>query len=89
MSAENAASIGFEYAVRKDQAWSLGAGWDEPSEKTNGAKLNDEYVLETSYKLQLSKNFSFTPDLQVVINPAKTPNESSIWVFGLRGIFTF
>ncbi len=88
VSAENAASIGFEYAVRKDQAWSLGAGWNEPSKKTNGAKLNDEYVLETSYKFQLSKNFSFTPDLQVVINPAKTPNESSIWVFGLRGIFT-
>ena len=49
---------------------------------------DDEYVLETSYKLQLTKNFSVTPDLQLLFNPAKTPQQDRIWMFGVRAIFT-
>ena len=88
VAAETAASLGFEFSPRKDQAWSLGAGWAKPSEKTFGADLKDEYVIETSYKFQLWPEISLTPDVQLLIDPAKNPDKSSVWVFGLRAIFT-
>ena len=88
VAADRAASIGFEYAPRKDQAWSFGAGWAEPSEKTYGPGLKDEYVFETSYKFQLWPNASLTPDVQLLLDPANNPAESSVWVFGLRAILT-
>ncbi len=86
VAAENAASLGFEYNPRMDQAWTLGVGWAEPSRKTFGKGLDDEWAFETSYKFQMSKNFSFTPDLQLVLNPARVPEKSSVWILGLRGI---
>ena len=45
-------------------------------------------MLETSYKFQLSQNFSITPDVQVIFNPANDPGESSVWVVGLRAILS-
>jgi porin len=89
VAAEQAFSAGFQYTVRNDQKWVLGAGWAKPSEKTNGAKLDDEYVIETSYNLQLARNFALLPDLQLIIDPAKNPDKSSVWVAGLRAILTF
>ena len=37
--------------------------------KDEQASLDDETVIETSYKFQLSQNFSLTPDFQVIFNP--------------------
>ena len=88
VAAESAASVGFEFTPRKDQAWSLGAGWAKPSEKTFGTGLKDEYVFETSYKFQVWPFLSLTPDLQLLLDPAKNPAESSVWLFGLRAILT-
>jgi porin len=89
VAAEQALSGGFQYTVRADQKWVLGVGWARPSEKTHGAKLDDEYVIETSYNFQLAKNFALLPDLQLVIDPAKNPDKSKVWVAGLRAILTF
>jgi len=88
VAAETAISMGAEINYRFDQIWTVGAGWAKPSSETFGPGLDNEAVLETSYKFQLSKNFSLTPDLQVVFNPANDPGESSVWVFGLRVILT-
>jgi hypothetical protein len=41
-------------------------------------------VLETSYKFQLSKNFSLMPDVQLVFDPANNPGESSIGLVRFR-----
>jgi len=87
--AKNAASIGFELATRPWQAWTFGAGWAEPTgTAANGRAKRDEYVLETSYKFQLSPNFSLLPDLQLLIDPANQPSESTVLIGGLRGILT-
>jgi porin len=88
VTAESAASIGVEFSPRKDQAWSLGAGWAKPSEKTFGPDLKDEYVFETSYKFQLWRSFSLTPDVQLLLDPANNPAESRVWVFGLRAFLS-
>ncbi len=88
VAAESAISVGVEIAQRFDETWTIGAGWAKPSRETFGPGLDNETVLETSYKFQLSQNFSITPDVQVVFNPANDPSESSVWVIGLRAILS-
>jgi porin len=86
--AESAISAGVEITQRFDHVWTVGAGWAKPSRKTFGRGLNNETVLETSYRFQLSESFSITPDVQVVFNPANNPDRSSVWVLGLRVLFS-
>lgn len=87
VAAEDAVSVGVEFTQRFDQTWTIGAGWARPSQETFGPGLDNEKVLETSYKFQLSKNFSLMPDVQLVFDPANNPDESSIWVIGIRAMF--
>ncbi|MCP4898470.1 MAG: carbohydrate porin [bacterium] len=81
--AERSVSIGLGITNRYDEL-SLGLGWSKPSEETFGKGLQDEYAFEASYRLQLSPNFTLMPDLQVVFNPARNPDESRVLVLGLR-----
>jgi porin len=86
VAAQDAISVGLEVTRRLDEILSLGVGWARPSKKTYGDGLRDEWILETSYKFQLSPNFSLTPDIQVLFNPATAPGKQTVWVFGLRAI---
>ena len=88
VAAEQAISAGVEISRPRGEAWTIGAGWAKPSEETFGPGLDDETVIETSYKFQISKELSLLGDAQVIFNPASNPGESSIWVFGVRAIFT-
>jgi porin len=88
VAAEDSISAGVQYTFAHDEIFSIGAGWAKPSSVTFGPGLDNETVFESSYKFQLSKNFSLTPDVQIVFNPADNPTESSVWVFGLRTILT-
>lgn len=86
VAAESALSAGVEITRKADETWTIGAGWARPSELTHGSGLRDEWLLETSYKFQLSKNFSLTPDVQLLINPANNPGRNSVVVAGVRFI---
>ena len=88
VAAEDAVSAGVEITRPRGESWTIGLGWAKPSEETFGPGLDDETVIETSYKFQIAKNFSLLPDLQIVFNPANNPGESSIWVVGIRAILT-
>ena len=88
VAAEDAISAGVEISRPRGEAWTVGVGWAKPSEETFGPGLDDETVIETSYKFQIAKNFSLLPDFQIVFNPANNPDESSIWVIGIRAILT-
>jgi porin len=88
VAAEDAVSAGVEITRPRGEAWTIGVGWAKPSEETFGPGLDDETVIETSYKFQIAKNFSLLPDLQIVFNPANNPGESSVWVIGIRAILT-
>jgi porin len=88
VAAEDAFSAGVQFTEDFDETWTIAVGWANPSSTTFGPGLDNETLIETSYKFQLSQNFSFTPNLQVVFNPAGNPSESSIWIFGLRAILT-
>ena len=88
VAAESAFSAGVQISRSETEIWSIGAGWAMPSEETFGPGLDDETVLETSYQFRLSKNFTLTPDVQVIFNPANNPGKSSVWVVGIRCILT-
>jgi porin len=88
VAAEDAFSAGVEISRPRGQAWTIGAGWAKPSEETFGPGLDDETVVEMSYKFQVSKHLTLLPDAQVIFNPANNPDKSSIWVFGVRAILT-
>ena len=88
VAAEDAFSAGVQFTQSFDEIWSFGIGWANPSATTFEPGLDDEFLIETSYKFQLSRNFSLTPNLQFVVNPAGNPEENSIWIFGIRAILT-
>jgi len=61
----------------------LGAGfvWSQPSATTKTVYHENEYVLETFYTLQLSPLSQLQPDLQIVWNPAFSPNPGPAVIF--------
>ena len=60
-------------------------GWGKPANDT----LQDQYTSEVFYRLQLVQNLAITPSAQYIVNPANSPNETEVWVVGLRGRLTF
>ena len=88
VAAEQAFSAGVEISRPRGEVWTIGAGWAKPSEETFGPGLDNETVLETSYKFQVSRELSLLADGQVIFNPANNPGESSIFVIGVRAILT-
>jgi porin len=80
-------NLGFAWRPFEEHTdlFGLGAGWAHPASPL----LRDQYVLEGFYRYQLTDNLAFTPDVQLIINPALNPTANSVWVFGLRTRFTF
>jgi porin len=66
----------------------FGVNWGRPNDALFGSGLDDQYTVEAYYRLQVAKEFSITPGVQLLIDPALNPEEDSIWVFGLRARFT-
>jgi porin len=62
----------------------FGANWGQPNDALFGSGLDDQYSFEAYFRLQVCKEFSITPDVQLLINPALDPDEDTTWVFGLR-----
>lgn len=88
VSAERSAALGFELEVEPGQYWSLGGMWAEPSSETFGPGVDDEYAIETSYRFDVVHGISLMPDVQLLIDPARAPDEDAVWVFGLRTLLT-
>jgi porin len=82
---ERSVSAGFGYYPgKKGDVLGVGFNWSRPAEDVFGPGLDDQYTAEIYYRLQVLKVLTVTPDVQLIINPALNPQESSIWVFGLR-----
>jgi porin len=67
----------------------LGFNWGQPNEDTFGPGLDDQYTVELFSRLQVLRNLQITPDIQYIRNPARNPEASSSWVFGLRARLYF
>lgn len=82
---EKSISAGVGYDVQpKRGLLALGFNWGQPNKDTFGPGLRDQYALELFYRLNLTEQFTITPDIQLIKNPALNPTEDSIWVFGVR-----
>jgi len=77
------AGVGFQ-PIPKGDLLGVGLNWGQPNEDTFGPGLRDQYTAEVFYRWQLAPQLAITPDVQLIIDPALDPQESSIWVFGLR-----
>lgn len=87
---ERSVSIGLGYHMRKkDDLIALGLSWGRPSEETFGPGLDNQYTAELYYRLHPSQNVTVTPDVQLLINPALTPDEDVIGIFGVRARLSF
>ena len=67
----------------------LAVNWGEPNESTFGPGLDDQFALETFYRLQFTQALRITPSFQLLMDPALNPTEDVVAIFGLRGVATF
>ena len=61
----------------------LGFVWSQPAATSKTVIHENEYVLETTYAMQLTPTTKLQPDLQVVWNPTFNPSASAV-VFQLQ-----
>jgi porin len=66
-----------------------GYNWGDPNDDVFSSATNNQYAIETYYRSQITREFSITPSVQLLISPALNPDKDSLWVFGLRGRFVF
>ena len=82
---QKSVSVGFGYQPNPGKnLLGIGLNWGQPNDDTWGPGLDDQYTAEIFYRWQVSKALAVTPDLEYLKNPALNPEESSIWVFGVR-----
>jgi carbohydrate-selective porin OprB len=60
----------------------------QPNENSFAPNLDDQYVIETYYRNQLTQQLTIKPDIQLLIDPEQNPNFDRLWVFGLRARHT-
>jgi carbohydrate-selective porin OprB len=58
--------------------------WSRPSGSTTEPGLGDQNTLEMYLRIQRARHRAITPDVQLIINPARAPARDSVFVAGLR-----
>jgi porin len=87
---DRAVSVGFGYQDNPGgNQVGVGINWGRPNSATFGVDLNEQWISEVYYRIQLTENLKISPNLQMVINPAVNSNKNVIAVFGLRAQVTF
>ena len=59
--------------------------WGEPEDSS----LRDQYVAEIFYRIQVTPSISFTPSLQMILDPSIALNEDVVGVFSMRARVAF
>ncbi len=67
----------------------FGANSGQPNDALFGSGLDDQYTVETYYRLQVTREFAITPSVQLLINPALNPEKNTSWIFGLGARLAF
>jgi porin len=88
--AKGSISTGVGYHTRKKgDLLGVGINWSRPSEDTFGPGLDDQYTAEIYCRFQLLKVLTITPDVQLLINPSRNPDENVISIWSLRARLAF
>jgi len=82
---QKSVSAGFLYQPKSagDQL-GVGLNWGQPNKTTFGPDLDNQITAEAFYRLQVTPQFALTPNLEYIKDPALNPENSSLWVIGLR-----
>jgi porin len=87
---DRAVSGGFGYQNKPGgNLLGFGLNWGRPNSDTFGVDLDNQLMSEVFYRVQLTKNFQITPNLQIVGDPALNTDRDVIALFGLRARVTF
>ncbi len=70
---------------QNDDIVGLAASWVDPA----NTSFRNETTLEAFYRVQVTPNLAITPDLQVILNPAKTKDYDEVYVWSLRARWVF
>jgi porin len=82
---EKSASVGIGYQpLTARDVLGLAFNWGEPNSDTFGPGLDDQYGVEFFWRIQLLNHLAITPSIEWLLDPALNPDESSVWLFGLR-----
>jgi carbohydrate-selective porin OprB len=71
---------------RADDRVAIGVAWSDPSA---GNGLRAETLVELSYRVEIAKAISLTPDLQLVFDPANNLDDDLVVVPGIRLLMKF
>ena len=81
---QNSFSMGFGYQpVPGSHLAAIAFNWGEVNETTFGVSDN-QFSWELFYRFQLSSRVAITPDVQLLINPALNPDQTSLFLYSLR-----
>jgi len=81
---EKSVTVGVGYhPVPMHGVLGFGFNWGRPNQ-TSFAGADDQYTTELFWRYQLTTELAVTPSIQYIIDPALSPDESSLWAFGLR-----
>lgn len=58
----------------------LGLSWGKPSDGT----LREQFTSELFYRIQLTQGLAVTPDVQLIVDPARNPAADVLAFFGVR-----
>lgn len=87
---EGSVSIGVGHqAPGSDSLVGVAVNWSLPNSDTFGAELGSQFTAEIFYRAQLTQRIQITPSVQLIGNPALSPDESFLAVFGLRARAAF
>ena len=75
--------------MRLSDRFSLGLNWGRPNDDIYGETKDDQYTIESYYRMQVTKRLQVTPDIQLLFNPALNPEQDLVWVLGLRARLSF
>ncbi len=75
------ATVGFGRLIRQwSDVFGVGLNWGKPPDDS----LKAQWTAELFYRVQLSQNLQLTPSIQYLRDPALNPEQSTVWIAGLR-----
>jgi len=76
-----AAGLGLEKPFgQNNDLIGIGFSWGQPTDST----LQDQYVLEAFYRVQVTPHTNLSPDIQLILHPSENPAEETITVGSVR-----
>ncbi len=73
------------YFPESGNLFGFGFNWGQPADTS----LDSQVTTEIFYRIQVTQNWAITPDIQVLFNPALSPDKSAIAVFAIRSRINF